>query len=66
VIDHPDRLGDGGEDRLHRGELARRLGVVHGSAWRDENLSSPLSPMSSSPTRRFTRSALDPNQGATP
>jgi hypothetical protein len=32
VIDHPDRLGDGGEDRLHRGELARRLGVVHGSA----------------------------------
>ena len=32
VIDDPDRLGDGLEDRLHRGELARRLGVVHGSA----------------------------------
>ena len=41
VIDDPDRLGDGGEDRLHRGELARRLGV---GSWQRLGRREPIVP----------------------
>ena len=50
VVDDPDRLGDGLEDRLHRGDgldlsnrrFPRRLGLVHGGAGRrDEARAEP-------------------------